>query len=73
MEKEIASPLVSIIMPLYNAQKYVAEAIQSVINQTYTNWELIIVNDESSDNSLALAKEFENEKIKILNQENKKS
>jgi len=58
-------------MPLYNAEMYVAEAIQSVINQTYTNWELIIVNDGSTDNSLAVAKQFETDKIKVHNQENK--
>lgn len=58
-------------MPLYNAEQYVAEAIESVIRQTYTNWELIIVNDGSTDQSLTIAKKFESEKVKIFNQENK--
>lgn len=58
-------------MPLYNAEKYVDEAIQSVITQTYNHWELIIVNDGSIDNSLAIAKSFENDKIKVYSQENK--
>lgn len=64
-------PLVSVIMPLYNAEKYVGAAIESVTNQSYTNWELIIVNDGSTDNSLEVAKKFENEKIKVFSQENK--
>lgn len=48
MEKE---PLISIVMPLYNAEKYVDVAIQSVIEQTFLDWELIIVDDKSTDNS----------------------
>lgn len=64
-------PLVSIIMPLYNASTYVAEAIQSIVNQTYQNWELIIVNDGSTDNSLAVAHQYQADKIKVFSQENK--
>ena len=52
------SKLVSIIIPCYNAEKYIAETIQSVINQTYKNWELIVVNDGSTDNSLNIITEF---------------
>lgn len=43
--------LVSIIMPSYNTASYIRETIQSVINQTYTNWELIIMDDCSTDNT----------------------
>jgi len=50
--------LVSIVMPCYNAEKYISETVNSVINQTYGNWELIIVNDGSTDNSLNTIKEF---------------
>ena len=50
--------LVSIVTPSYNCEPFIAETIQSVINQTYTNWELLIVDDNSSDNSVAIIKEF---------------
>lgn len=50
--------LVSIVIPCYNAEKYIVETIKSVINQTYSNWELIIVNDGSTDSSLNIIKEF---------------
>src|SRR5690606_36436728 len=50
--------LVTIIIPCYNAEKYIAETIESVINQTYKNWELIVVNDGSTDNSPDIIKEF---------------
>ena len=43
MEKE--GPLVSVIMPAYNAEKYIEEAISSVVSQTHENWELLILDD----------------------------
>ncbi|WP_168389520.1 glycosyltransferase family 2 protein [Acinetobacter indicus] len=51
-------PLISIGIPFYNAEKYLKFAIQSVIAQSYQNWELILVDDGSSDNSLEIAQEF---------------
>lgn len=50
--------LVSIIMPNYNGSLNLKETILSVISQTYTNWELIIVDDNSSDNSIEIINEF---------------
>jgi glycosyltransferase involved in cell wall biosynthesis len=46
------TPLISIIIPLYNTEKYIEKAIESVINQTYKNWQLIIIDDCSTDSSL---------------------
>ena len=59
---------ISVIMPLYNCEKFVKHSIASVQNQTYPNWELIIVNDASTDNSLAEAERFAaaDERIKFL-------
>ena len=52
------SPLISILMTAFNRQLFIAEAIQSVINSNYNNWELIIVDDNSSDSTVLIAKEF---------------
>ena len=43
------SPLISVIMPVYNVENYIGESIQSVINQKYPNFELLIINDGSTD------------------------
>ena len=57
--------MVSIVMPAYNAERFFARSIQSVLNQTYANWELIIVNDESTDNTLAAATQYANNDKRI--------
>ncbi|WP_299776572.1 glycosyltransferase family 2 protein [uncultured Formosa sp.] len=51
-------PLVSIITPVYNAEKFISQTIETVLSQTYTNWELILVDDGSSDNSLQIISKF---------------
>ena len=64
--------LVSIITPLYNGEKYIGSTIESVISQTYPNWEMWIVNDGSKDNSEAIVKSFADKepRIKYLSQSN---
>jgi len=64
-------PIVSIIIPVYNAEKYIAEAIESVLNQTFESWELFIINDGSTDTTADILATFEDERITILTQKNK--
>lgn len=59
-------PLVSIMMPAYNAGKYIGRAIESVLAQTYDNWELIIVDDGSTDNTYEVASRYKDPRIRIL-------
>lgn len=65
------SPLISIILPVYNGERFLEEAIESILSQTFSNFELIIVNDASSDNSLKIAEEFakKDKRLKILSNE----
>ncbi len=51
-------PLISVITIFYNAEKFIDEAIKSVIYQTYDNWELLLVDDGSSDSSSEIAKSY---------------
>lgn len=62
--------LVSIIMPTYNCAKFIGKTIESVLNQTYSNWELIIVDDCSKDNTEEVVKAFNDSRIKYNKLEN---
>ena len=70
-EKEIEKEKVSIIVPMYNAEKFIGKTIESVLAQTYQNWEMLIMNDVSTDNSLAIVSVYakKDERIKIVNTE----
>ena len=59
---------ISVVMSVYNAEKYLREAIESILNQTFTDFEFIIVNDGSTDNSLQMIESYKDERIVILNQ-----
>lgn len=61
--------LVSIIMPNYNSSKFIKKTIDSVISQTYTNWELIIADDCSTDDSISIINNFNDSRIKLINNE----
>jgi glycosyltransferase involved in cell wall biosynthesis len=62
--------LVSIIMPAYNTEATIRESIKSVIKQTYTNWELIVINDGSTDKTVEFIKSFTDDRIILLEQKN---
>jgi len=64
-------PLVSILIPCYNAEQWLTETIESALAQTWQNKEIIVVDDGSTDNSLDIAKQFESSIVKVISQENR--
>ena len=60
-------PKVSVIMPAYNAGKYISAAIKSILEQTYSDLELIIINDGSTDDTLDIASSYHDSRIHIIN------
>ena len=68
------NPLVSIIIPVFNAQGWIVSLLHSILNQSYQNFEVILVNDGSTDESLALIEKFSKDsgeiRIRVINQEN---
>lgn len=62
--------MISIIIPAYNAEQTILRCVQSVLVQTYENWELIFVDDGSKDGTLSLCRSFTDERIKVLHKEN---
>ena len=72
MNKNIMNDLVSVIIPVYNAERYLNECIQSVLNNTYSNFELLCIDDGSTDKSLEILKKFAclDSRIKIITKKN---
>lgn len=66
--KEVYMPKFSIIIPVYNVEKYIKKCLDSVFNQTFTDYEVIIVNDGTKDKSMDIVKDYD---LKVINQENK--
>ena len=57
---------VSVIIPVYNSEKYIYECLNSVINQTYKNLEIICIDDSSTDNSVKIIKSIGDKRIKLI-------
>lgn len=66
----MTTPAVSIVIPAYNAERWLPEAIASILGQTRTDWELIVVNDGSTDGTSALAKGYHDPRITVIDQPN---
>jgi len=63
--------MLSVVMPVYNAEKYLAESIESILNQTFKDFEFIIIDDGSTDSSLSIIKKYDNDKrIKLIEHAN---
>lgn len=65
IEKDSTNPYVSVLMTIYNAESYLKEAIDSIISQTFENWELIAVDDGSTDNSPAILSNYKDTRIRV--------
>ena len=63
---------ISIIVPVYNAEKYIGTCIDSILKQTYQNFELLLINDGSSDNSLEVLNQYskKDKRIRVIDQKN---
>lgn len=62
--------MISVVIPLYNKEKQIAKTLQTVLNQTYQNFEIVIVNDGSTDGSVEEVLRISDSRIRLVNQEN---
>ncbi len=60
------NPRVSVVMPAYNAEKFIGEAVESILNQTYADFELIIIDDGSTDQTAAIVRSFKDDRIRLM-------
>ena len=63
--------LITVIINVYNGEKFIKKCLENIINQTYKNLEILVVNDGSTDNTLSICQEIKDNRIRIINQENK--
>lgn len=66
MDENLKVPKISVVMPVYNGEKYLREAIDSILNQTFTDFELLIINDGSSDSTESIIKSYNDVRIEYI-------
>ena len=71
--KQIVNPFISIIMPVFNGEKTISNSIQSVLNQTYKNWELILIDDGSSEQTISIIQSYIHQDSRIIFLQNRQN
>lgn len=71
MAKDIKNPKITVLMSVYNSEQYLAEAIDSILNQTFEDFEFLIINDGSRDRSLNIIKSYNDTRIRLIDRENR--
>ncbi|WP_235284146.1 glycosyltransferase [Methanosarcina sp. 1.H.A.2.2] len=73
VDSSMKKDLVSVVMSAYNSEKFISDSISSILNQTYDDWELVIINDASSDNTLEIINQFSEKDLRIKVIDNEKN
>jgi glycosyltransferase involved in cell wall biosynthesis len=66
MIKENNNPLVSVLIPTYNSALYIKDTLESILNQTYKNLEIIVIDDASKDSTVNIVKKYKDKRIKLF-------
>jgi len=66
----MSHPAVTVLMPVYNGERYVARAVKSILDQTFRDFEFLIINDGSTDGSIDIIRDFSDPRIRVIDTEN---
>lgn len=69
MESNLKNPPVSIVLPMYNAAEYIKECVDSILMQTYSDFELLIIDDGSTDDSVEILEKYDDQRIRLIKNE----
>ena len=70
-KEEVSKPIISVVLPVYNAESFLRESIESILNQSFDNFEFIIINDGSTDSTSEILNSFSDKRIQLIERENK--